>query len=213
MSIAALIRRMAEAGASAEAIAIAVEAIEAAHAEADTRRAHDAERKRRQRAGQSRDSHGTVTGPSTDGHATSPVPSVSPTPPSTTLYPLPSEPKGSSEKTTRARKGPPPAKSRRCPNAWMPSETDVAMAKREGFTPGEIDRELAKIRDYEFRDGHSDWDAVFRNWIRKAAERKAPQPRVTHERPHPTSAKLDAKQANMDRAVRGAEIALARRAL
>lgn len=107
----------------------------------------------------------------------SPVPSVSPTPPSTTLNPLPSEPKGSSGKTTRVREGR-SVKSRRCPNAWMPSDTDLAVAKREGFTPGEIDRELAKIRDYEFRDTHSDWSAVFRNWMRRAAEtrtRQSPQ--------------------------------------
>lgn len=57
MSIAALIRNMAAAGASPEAIAIAVEAIEGAHAQADaeraaaeTKRADARERKRRERA-------------------------------------------------------------------------------------------------------------------------------------------------------------------
>lgn len=66
MSIAALVRRMGEAGASVEAIALAVEAIEAKEAELEARRAKERERKARQRAGQSRDSHGTVTGLSGD---------------------------------------------------------------------------------------------------------------------------------------------------
>src|SRR5215207_4678798 len=63
MSIAALIRRMSDAGAPPEAIAIAVEAIEDAQSGLAAKRAKDAERKARQRAGtvtgQSRDSHGT----------------------------------------------------------------------------------------------------------------------------------------------------------
>jgi hypothetical protein len=32
----------------------------------------------------------------------------------------------------------------------------------------DFDAELALIRDHEFRDPHSDWDAVIRNWLRKA---------------------------------------------
>lgn len=66
MSIAALVRRMVEAGANPEAIALAVEAVEAAQAPQAQARAQAAERKRRQRergtvAGQSRDIDGTVT--------------------------------------------------------------------------------------------------------------------------------------------------------
>lgn len=79
MSIAALIRRMADAGASPEAIAIAVEAIEEEQAKDAERRAKNAERKARQRAGQSRDSHATVTGRGEDN--TSPKKETSPTPP------------------------------------------------------------------------------------------------------------------------------------
>jgi hypothetical protein len=29
--------------------------------------------------------------------------------------------------------------------------------------------------DYEFRSARKDWDAVFRNWIRKEAERSKPR--------------------------------------
>lgn len=67
MSIAALVRALASAGATPEAIAIAVEAVEAAGAADTKRRADAAERKRRSRAnavtvtGQSQDKSGTVT--------------------------------------------------------------------------------------------------------------------------------------------------------
>jgi uncharacterized protein YdaU (DUF1376 family) len=41
-----------------------------------------------------------------------------------------------------------------------------------------FDAELALIRDHEFRDPHSDWDAVIRNWLRRAEKQK---PRSTDE--------------------------------
>ena len=74
MSLATLIRRMSEAGAPPEAIALAVEEIEALQASLDARRVADRERKRVQRerqktadvTGQSGDGHGTVTANVTD---------------------------------------------------------------------------------------------------------------------------------------------------
>jgi hypothetical protein len=67
MSLAALIRSMAEAGAPSEAIALAVEAIEAREAEAERPRRLARERKRRQRE---RDCHAAVTGQERDGDGT-----------------------------------------------------------------------------------------------------------------------------------------------
>ncbi|MDR6334509.1 hypothetical protein GGQ86_002991 [Xanthobacter flavus] len=64
-SIADLVRRLAAAGASPEAIAIAVEAVEAVQMEIASRRAADRDRKARQRE-RSRDAGVTVTGPSRD---------------------------------------------------------------------------------------------------------------------------------------------------
>lgn len=78
MSIAALIRRMSSAGASPEAIAIAVEAIEAEQDRQAANRAKAAERKARQRA-RERDCHVTVTGQECD--KVSPKKETSPTPP------------------------------------------------------------------------------------------------------------------------------------
>lgn len=133
------------------------------------------------------------------------VTEVSPTPPS------PSEPKGSSGKvyTTREAK-----KSRRVPESWHPTEADLQVGADEGFSPGEIARELAKIRDYEFQTPRSDWSACFRGWLRKAAERRPNLQAVSRsdERTHPApSAKYLAKQANYQRAFAGAEAAARRR--
>lgn len=81
MSVAALIRRMGEAGASVEAIALAVEAVEAAGAEIAEARAKARDRKRAQRE---RDRGVTVTGQSQD---TTPAPSLSPQTPLTHPHP------------------------------------------------------------------------------------------------------------------------------
>lgn len=81
MSIAALIRSMADAGAPAEAIALAVEAIEAAQGTVIRQREVARDRKRRQRS-HGRDDSVTVTGQSrdTDETVTPSAPSLSPPP-------------------------------------------------------------------------------------------------------------------------------------
>lgn len=84
MSIAALIRNMAAAGAPPEAIAIAVEAIEAADAKLAAGRAVARDRKRRQRE---RDGHGTVTGQSVTERDSPPSPSPSPQTPQPRPHP------------------------------------------------------------------------------------------------------------------------------
>jgi hypothetical protein len=86
MSMAALIRRMADAGANPEAIALAVEAVEAEQNKAADRRAKAAERKARQRE-RERDSHATVTPPSQD--TLSPKKEIPPTPPKEKTTPIP----------------------------------------------------------------------------------------------------------------------------
>jgi hypothetical protein len=191
--MAALIRAMAAAGAGPEAIAIAVEAIEGAAAEVEARRAGDRERKRRQRD-KSRDGHGTVTGHSGDKGSSK---EVSPAPlQETQLQSPPSPPSGALPPANRS-------KAKRCPPSYEAGPRVLAVAETEGFTPGEIERELAKFKDHQFRDAHTDWDAAFRNWLRRASETK---PRNVHALPA-KSAKRAAHEANMDRALRGAETA------
>ena len=38
--------------------------------------------------------------------------------------------------------------------------------------------EFAIFKDYEFKNPHSDWEAVWRNWLRKAASAAKPRPRL-----------------------------------
>jgi len=90
----------------------------------------------------------------------------------------------------------------------------LAVGAAEGFTSGEIERELAKYRDHEFAVPKTDADAAFRKWLRTAAERRQTQtviPLNRHDRPNP-SAKLAAKTANLERAFAGSEIAARARA-
>lgn len=68
-----------------------------------------------------------------------------------------------------------PRASRRCPDAWAPSPADVQTVAALGFSPGEIERELATIRDTEFGTPRSDWSATFRNWFRREAKHRKPQ--------------------------------------
>ena len=75
MSLSVMIRRMAEAGAPPEAIAIAVEEIEAVQAALNARRSADAERKRAQRK---RLEYANVTGHSRDSHGTNILPPLFP---------------------------------------------------------------------------------------------------------------------------------------
>lgn len=77
-----------------------------------------------------------------------------------------------------------PKPAKRVPDEWQPSDSVLAVGAGEGFTPGEIERELAKFRDHEFRDGRSDWDATARKWLRTAAERR-PRTPMNGQRSHP----------------------------
>lgn len=92
-------------------------------------------------------------------------------------------------------------KTRRCPPSWLPNSTTLIAIDATTFTAGEIERELAKFRDHQYRDAHTDWDAAFRNWIRTADERR-PQNANGH------SAKFVARQANFERSQRGFDAAV-----
>lgn len=92
---------------------------------------------------------------------------------------------------------------RRCPADWTPSPAVIAVGIAEGFTPGQIDRALAMMRDHEFRTGRTDWDATARNWLRTDKNRKT-------ENGQP--AKQSAREANLARAFAGAQDAARRRA-
>lgn len=71
------------------------------------------------------------------------------------------------------------AKWRRVPDAWQASAAHREQAKGLGVN---FELELAKFRDHEFKDGKSDADAAFRNWLRTAGDRsRGPQVRGRFE--------------------------------
>jgi len=72
--------------------------------------------------------------------------------------PAPDEPKS---KTRRA----PKIRSRRIPDDWQPSDAHRELAKKLGV---DIDEQLTEIRDHEYAQPKSDWDAAFRKWLRNA---------------------------------------------
>jgi uncharacterized protein YdaU (DUF1376 family) len=61
----------------------------------------------------------------------------------------------------------------RLPDGWMPTDKQRDALKTEGFTDADLDRELPRFRDYWIAKPGAggrklDWDATFRNWLRKA---------------------------------------------
>jgi hypothetical protein len=160
MSISDLMKAMADAGAPFDAILIAVRALEERDAMIEERRAVERDRKRRQRE-RDRDSHGTVTGQSGDNTET-PAPSLSPQTPQTHPHPC--------KNSTRARKG------TRLPADWTPKALPDELGKAVAQWPsGAVEREIDRFRDWAVSATgsvavKSDWDAAWRNWLRKADE-------------------------------------------
>lgn len=77
-----------------------------------------------------------------------------------------------SESSPRARAKPPakikrPA-TKRCPVDWEPDDSVIQVAIANGYTEDGMLHELAMMRDHQFRDAHSDWSAVARNWLRRS---------------------------------------------
>lgn len=188
MSLSALIRRMAEAGAPPEAIALAVEAIEAEQAKDAARRAKRAAAKaqERDRARLSRDMVATVEANAGDNAETLPPPvsPLSPFPTPLTQNPPLSPPNPKATTGANALDGeplppiakpkPPPSASRGCRiPPGFPGDAERDWFKSEMRL---TDDDFTECRD-EFRDYWSgvpgqrgvkcDWPGTFRNAARK----------------------------------------------
>ena len=57
-----------------------------------------------------------------------------------------------------------------CPEGFKPTPQNIEWAMSKGLNRKQIDLEVEKMVDHEFRRSYSDWQRVFRNWIRKAIE-------------------------------------------
>jgi hypothetical protein len=57
------------------------------------------------------------------------------------------------------------------PDNFTPRHEDIEWAKEEFRIDGkEVLRQFELMKDYEFKRNYTDWNRVFRNWIRKADE-------------------------------------------
>lgn len=81
------------------------------------------------------------------------------------------------------------AAKRRLPADWTPSEQHAALAISLRV---DMEREAAKFRDHFVAHGKplADWDAAFRNWLRKSVEFAPTERRQTASGPKPPPLKL-----------------------
>lgn len=171
MSIAAIIRRMAEAGASVESIAIAVEAIEVSGLIAPTK-SKAAMRTERWRERKAAEASQTVTERHETSQTVTPLvpPSLPPTPPNIT----PLNPPTTDESATA---GPKAKRGSRLPDDWEPDDADRAFAAARGLNPEEIDRGAFEFRNYwTSRAGREacklNWSRTWQNRVGELADRK-----------------------------------------
>jgi hypothetical protein len=164
MSIATLIRRLGELGASHEMIALAVEEIEASQLSLEARRSADRERKRLQRE---REKSADVTGQVTPCHSdvterVSLDKEKAPRPPKE-INPIPCVKGG------RAR-----LDYHRLPEGWAPTRAFPAalLAKLDIWPPGSVDDEIACFKrwaanapDQNGKGRKLDWDKALVNWL------------------------------------------------
>lgn len=170
MSIAEMIRRMSEAGAPPEAIAIAVEAIEYVQANDVERRAKQAERKRR-----SRDKGVTVTGQSQDSHGTN----------GSYLEVREEETSPIREEAKEVRKKvskkEPRKTKHRLPSDWEPSESLLAYGREQGLSAAQVSKTVENLRIWAKSTGETkaDWDATLQGFFRRDAEKFGSAPSLS----------------------------------
>jgi len=102
------------------------------------------------------------------------------------------------EKNSQQPPSPPAGRSARLTEMWMPAEATLAWAQEKvPDVDEEIERE--KFRDYWRSRGEArrDWDAAYRNWLRKEAEFSKARASPRANGPASRTATID--QANRER--------------
>lgn len=74
------------------------------------------------------------------------------------------------EKPKPAEKKPRYRRLRRCPESFHALPAHAEICAKRGV---DLVAELEKFRDHEFATARSDWDATFRNWLRRATPARA----------------------------------------
>jgi hypothetical protein len=201
VSIATLIRRMSDLGATPEMIALAVEEIEADRTCLEARRSADRERKREQRE---REKAANVTGRGAHVTAETPSPLV---PPKVSPKPLSKNPPISPNPCVNGRE-----RYHRLPEGWRPTKPIPAavQAKVDLWPPGTFDDEVAAFKRWaanaENKNGKGkklDWDKALWNWIgRRHDERYSRNNIVSIQRPRATNPLFEGYRAILDEEAR-----------
>lgn len=54
-----------------------------------------------------------------------------------------------------------------CPEEFEPDTKSMTFARSKGLTDHQIQEQVEAMKDYEFRRRRTEWQRVFRNWIRQ----------------------------------------------
>jgi hypothetical protein len=89
---------------------------------------------------------------------------------------------------------------------WRPDQSLLTWSATAGFSGTDIDRELARFRDYWMaaagdRGVKRDWPATWRNWVRTVIERRVPAPNSNTDTT-PEWIKRDTERIRAERAKR-----------
>jgi hypothetical protein len=57
-----------------------------------------------------------------------------------------------------------------CPEDFEPDEKSMKFARSKGLTEAQIEDQVDAMKDYEFQRKRTEWQRVFRNWIRSGVE-------------------------------------------
>ena len=123
-------------------------------------------------------SNGTSTVPASGQHSSSPASSL--TPDSGLLTPdclLRSKTRSGVFPRSKTRSG--RARTRRCPVDYEPDRA-FALSVLPDL---DVETEVSRFRDHEFRDPRSDWAAVWRNWVRTGRDTGRYARKLTHSDP------------------------------
>jgi len=88
-------------------------------------------------------------------------------------------------------------KSSRCPTDFEPNKTSLDFCKEEGITDKAMKKALAHMKDHEYKQPKTDWDATFRNWIRTAIKYGDITPVQEHVYRMPTEVSTEERKADI----------------